>query len=99
MISKKSEESRQHDLNRLNSLFDHHLSSTDQRLKLSKKATELITTKREQLIQYKTGDTQLTKEDYHQIETMSNEIEKNLHEQYQLNNQNNNINSWPIDSK
>jgi len=99
----QSEESRQRDLNHINSLFDHHLSSIDQRLKLSKKSNELILTKREQLIQYKTGDNQLTKEDYQQIETMSNQIGNSLHDQHELNNhlynQNSNIDIRPIDSK
>jgi len=100
---KQSEEARQEELNRINSLFDHHLSSIDQRLKFSKTTNELILNKREQLIKYKNGDNQLTKEDYQRIENLLNQIEKNLQEQYQLNNQirdkNNHIHLWPIDSK
>ncbi|CAF0880397.1 unnamed protein product [Rotaria sordida] len=100
---KQSEESRQHELNHINSLFDCHLFSIDQHLKLSKKTNELISTKREQLIKYKNGDNQLTKEDYQQIQNLSNEIQKNLNTQYQLNheirNKNSDINSWPIDKE
>ncbi|CAF0727191.1 unnamed protein product [Rotaria sp. Silwood1] len=97
---KQSEESRQQELNRINTLFDCHLFSIDQRLKLSKKTSELISIKREQLIKYKNGDNQLTKEDYQLIENLSNEIQDNLHKQYELNhqirNKNSDINSWPI---
>ncbi len=100
---KQSEESRQNELNRINSLFNRHLFSIDQRLKLSKTMNEIILNKRQQLIKYKNGDNQLTKEDYQEIENFSNEIQKNLQQQYQLNNQirdqNSNINLWPIDSK
>ena len=100
---KQSEESHQRELNRAKSLFDGHLSSVDQRLKLTKKANEIILINREQLSKYKTGENQLTKEDYQQIENFSNQIQKNLHEQYQLNNQirnkNTNTDLLPSDSK
>ena len=100
---KQSEEFHQRDLNQAKSLFDGHLSSVDERLKLTKKANELILIKREQLLKYKTGENQLTKEDYRQIENFSNQIQKSLHEQYQLNdevrNKNIHIDSLPIDSK
>jgi hypothetical protein len=100
---KQSEESHQNELNRINSLFDHYLSSIDQCLKFSKTTNESILNKREQLIKYKNGDTQLTKDDYQQIQNLSNQIQKNLQQQYQLNNQirdkNSDINLWPIDSK
>ena len=100
---KQSEESRQCELNRINSLFDRHLSSIDQRLKLSKTTNELILNKRQQIIKYKNGDNQLMKEDYQQIENLSNQIHTNLLEQYKLNNQisikNSDINSWPIQSR
>ncbi len=98
---KQSEESRQRELDQINSLFDRHSSSIDQRLKLSKTTNELILNKREQLIKYQNGDNQLTKEDYQQIQNLSNQIQNNLQKQYQLNNQirdqTNQINSWTID--
>src|SRR5689334_20948223 len=84
---KKSEESRQYELNRINSLFDKYISSIDQRLKFSKTTNELIINKREQLIKYKNGDNQLTKDDYQQIKNLSDQIQNNLQQQYQLNNQ------------
>ncbi|CAF2314870.1 unnamed protein product [Rotaria sp. Silwood2] len=100
---KQSEESRQHELNCINSLFDCHLFSIDQRLKLSKKTNELISIEREQLIKYKNGDNQLKKENYQQIQNLSNEIQNNLQKQYELNHQirdnNTDINSWPIDKE
>jgi tRNA U34 5-carboxymethylaminomethyl modifying enzyme MnmG/GidA len=99
---KQSEESRQCQLNRINSLFDRQSSSIDQRLKFSNKTNELISTKRQQLIKYKNGDNQLTKEDYQQIETLSNQVQTNLQEQRQLTTQicdhNSNIDLWPIQS-
>ncbi|CAF1013369.1 unnamed protein product [Adineta steineri] len=100
---KESEESRQRELTRINSLFDCRISSTDRRLKLARTTNELIIVKREQILQYKTGDNQLTQNDYHQIETISNEIRKNLLQLYQLNNeinnQNSNIDLWPIEQE
>jgi hypothetical protein len=100
---KQSEESRQRELDRINSLFDHHLSSVDQRSKFSKVTNELIPNKREQLIKYKNGDNQLTKEDYEQLKNLSNKVQTNLCEQYELNNQirnkNSHIHLWPINRK
>lgn len=99
----KSEESYHSELNHINSLFDHHLSSINQRLKFSKTAHEFISNKRKQIVNYKNGDYQLTKDDYQQVENFSNDIELNLQEQYQLNDhikdKNNDVRSWPIDSK
>ncbi|UJR25602.1 hypothetical protein I4U23_006946 [Adineta vaga] len=77
---RQSEELHQRELNRINSHFDLQQSSIDQRLKLTKQTNELLSKKREQLNQHKTGDKQLTKEDYLQLEWMLNQINKNLHE-------------------
>jgi hypothetical protein len=100
---KESEESRQRELDQINSLFDSHLIFIEQNSKLSKTTNELISHKREQLINYQTGDNQLTKEDYQQIQNLSKKIQNNFQQQCQLNNQirdkNHHINSWSIDIK
>ncbi|CAM2704029.1 unnamed protein product [Rotaria socialis] len=100
---RKSEESRQQELNLINSLFDSRLLSIDERLKLAKTTNELIAIKREQLIQCKCGATQLTKEDYQQIKNLSSQIQNNLHEQDELTNQIRNYNFsiklWPMDKQ
>lgn len=102
-LMQQSEQSRLAEINRINSLFDCHISLIDERLHLSKKSNELIITKREELNKYKNGDKQLTKEDFQQLEDLSSQIQKNLLKQYELNNQINNKNlpveSWQINSK
>jgi hypothetical protein len=100
---KESEESRQRELENINSLYNPHLIFIEQNSKLSKTTNEIISQKREQLINYQTGDNQLTKEDYQQIQNLSKQIQHNLQQQCQLNNQirdkNHHVNSWSIDSK
>lgn len=100
---RNSEESRQRELNRINALFDQHLASITQRLQLSKIAQTLIESKREQLLKCQNGDHQLTKEDYQHLQHLSNNMQDNLQDQYQLTNdlrnQHRRIDGWTTNGK
>lgn len=81
----QSEEARQHESKQVNSLFDLQQTSIDQRLKLIEQTRELLTRKREHLSQHKAGETQLTKEDYQELELALNQINKEDYEPDSLN--------------
>lgn len=97
---KKSEESHQQELNRINCLFDSYSSSINQRLNLINTINKSIKNERDKILLCKSGDRQLTKEDYQQIKNLLDQIETNLHEQTQMNDQIRskkfNMNSCPI---
>ena len=97
------EESRQRELDRVNALCDHHVSSINQRSQFSKWAKDVIPTKREQLLKTKDGDQQLTRGDYQQIKNLIGQIQEHLHEHHlstdHLRHKNTTIDSWPTISK
>ena len=84
---KTFEQSRQEDLDRLNSIYDSHLLVIDQRLKFAQQTKTFVSTKREQLINVQNGDHRLTREDYQSMEQLIEQTQENLQEQYRSNHQ------------
>lgn len=82
---KDLEQTRQQDLDRINSIYDSHLSIIDQRMKFIQTTNTFISNKREQLINFQNGDYRLTRNDYQVIEHLTEQMQKNLREQYQFN--------------
>lgn len=92
-----SEECRRSELKRINEIFDQYLSMINRRSQLSKKAQDFIPKKRAEIIKYKSGDEQLTREKHEELENFYKHLQENLQDQYALTQLLNDKNQ-PIDS-
>lgn len=82
---KDLEQSRQQDLDRINSIYDSHLSVIDQRIKFAQTTNAYISKKRDQLINFENGDHRLTRNDYQVMQHLTEQMQNHLREQYQFN--------------
>lgn len=82
---KQTKERQQSELNSIHNLFNRSSYVLDQHFQFSKLTQEILKTKRQDLIQYRNGDKQLTKINYEEIEHLSNDMQIHLEGQYKLN--------------